>query len=57
MAEIENTIKKIYKLWKSDPQKFNTLKEAARKHALENYDYSHEFNGFINLIKFVLKDR
>ncbi len=55
VKEIEKTIEKVYNLWKVDLQKFNKLKESAKRHALELYDYSHELNGFIELIKFILK--
>ncbi|MFX0039698.1 MAG: glycosyltransferase family 4 protein [Promethearchaeota archaeon] len=54
-TEIENIIKIVYNLWKSEPQKFNNLKESAKRHALEKYNYSYELKGFINLIKAILK--
>ncbi|MFX0001872.1 MAG: glycosyltransferase family 4 protein [Candidatus Hodarchaeota archaeon] len=55
--EIEATIKKVYNLWENEPQKFNKLKKLARRHALENYDYSHELSGFVQLINSIIKRR
>ncbi len=54
-SEIENTIHKVHELWKRNPQKFNKLKESAKRHAIEKYDYSYELKGFIKLINSIIK--
>ena len=56
-SEIENTIHKVHELWKRNPQKFNKLKESAKRHAIEKYDYSYELDGFIKLINSIIKRR
>jgi glycosyltransferase involved in cell wall biosynthesis len=52
--EIENKINEVYELWRKKPQKFNDLKEAAKRYAIEKYDHSHELKGFIKLINSII---
>ncbi|MFX0000792.1 MAG: glycosyltransferase family 4 protein [Candidatus Hodarchaeota archaeon] len=54
-SEIENKILKVYELWKNNPQKFNELKESAKKYAIEKYNYSYELKGFLRLINTIMK--
>ncbi|MFX1500557.1 MAG: glycosyltransferase family 4 protein, partial [Promethearchaeota archaeon] len=50
-SEIKDKILEVYNLWKSNPTKFNELKEFARRYAIQKYSVSQEIKLFKILIE------